>query len=150
MRPITSRVRRCLFTRRVYNGAPPRNDYRRSTIEGFIVPFAGRVRLEFAGLTTRETNQADPSGGNSLHVASTRCTAVERCSRVGVPIPLHLSLRCFIRRYLSTDTLPVRPRFCHFKPDLGEELPLRRETGKFLASNGTSSFSRRASPRVPI
>ena len=45
MRPITGRVRRCLFARRVYNGAPPRNDYRRSTIEGFIVPFA---RVAFA------------------------------------------------------------------------------------------------------
>lgn len=44
VRPITGRIRRCLFTRLVYNGAPPRNDYRRSTIEGFIVPFAGRIR----------------------------------------------------------------------------------------------------------
>lgn len=56
VRPITGRIRRCLFTRLVYNGAPPRNDYRRSTIEGFIVPFAGRLSNS-RWLTTRETER---------------------------------------------------------------------------------------------
>lgn len=56
VQPITGRIRRCLFTRLVYNGAPPRNDYRRSTIEGFIVPFAGRLSNS-RWLTTRETER---------------------------------------------------------------------------------------------
>ena len=63
VQPITGRIRRCLFTRLVYNGAPPRNDYRRSTIEGFIVPFAGRLSNS-RWLTTRETERegTDPRG----------------------------------------------------------------------------------------
>lgn len=58
--------------------------------------------------------------------------AMERCTRVGVPIPLHLSLRCFIRRYLSTDT-PGHV-FATLNQTQGQELPLGEETGKFLSA----------------
>ena len=88
MRPITGRVRRCLFARRVYNGAPPRNDYRRSTIEGFIVPFARvafAVRIRGAHDSRNETKRNETKRGRrerSLHVAIhtryTHCTERER------------------------------------------------------------------------
>ena len=79
-----------------------------------------RVAFEFAGLTTRETKRGR---GNSLHVAiHTHHTNRERerererrrgsfgCLRVGEPADSSslIAPRCFIRRYLSTDTLPAR------------------------------------------
>lgn len=143
VQPITGRIRRCLFTRLVYNGAPPRNDYRRSTIEGFIVPFAGRLSNS-RWLTTRETERegTDPRGEREREKErGLPDNAMERCTRVGVPIPLHLSLRCFIRRYLSTDT-PGHV-FATLNQTRDRSYRLERKLESFFLPNGASSLSRR-------